>query len=365
MRIGIALRDASSLSGVSRIVRASAKVLADKGHEVFVLTNRQPKIPWGLPSAVQWRAVPMLPFSSVGRAASFDFFCRREARRLGLDSLWGHGDLAAQDLLFVENCDAAYPERIGTDRRPSRGTRYIRARQFSEANTACVCAISGLVAGDVARFYGVPPERIRIIHHGVDGVEFNPGRKAARDAVRDRLGLARGAWVALSLISGDLRKRNIPALISAFHQARLPDSARLLLVGAGDGAGLGPRCVASGLTADVAELYGAADVFVLPALYEEFGLTVLEAMATGIPVLVSSSVGASELVTDGADGFLLRDARDSVGLVRLLETACAGADLKAMGERARKTALEHPWERMVQESLDFLTAARSPIFRKK
>jgi UDP-glucose:(heptosyl)LPS alpha-1,3-glucosyltransferase len=355
VRIAIALRDASSLSGVSRVARSFARVLSGLGHEVFLITHRLPKSPWGLdPLRVRWVRAPMLSLGSACRAASFDFFARRAARRIGADSLWGNGDLTAQDLLFANNCDAAYGEFIGPDRRPSAGTAFVRSRQFEPSKNPRIVAVSRLVARDLQRFYGVPPERVRVVHLGVDSREFHPGPRARRENLRVRLGIPPDAFVALSLISGDSRKRNIPALARAFHRARLPESSRLLLVGS-EVRGLGPRCVACGPTADPAEVYGAADLFALPALYEEFGLTVLEAMACGTPVLVSSRVGACELVEDGRDGFLLEDPRDEEALRALLERACLARDLPAMGEVARRTALRHTWERAAELCLDYVS----------
>jgi glycosyltransferase involved in cell wall biosynthesis len=104
------------------------------------------------------------------------------------------------------------------------------------------------------------------------------------------------------------------------------------------------RHIASVPKIELARYYSSSSVLVLPSLEEAFGLVVLEAMACGVPVIVSSEVGASEVIADGVEGFVVPD-RD-VGALRerirfLYENAAARG---RMGDAALRCAKGSTWE---------------------
>jgi glycosyltransferase involved in cell wall biosynthesis len=109
--------------------------------------------------------------------------------------------------------------------------------------------------------------------------------------------------------------------------------------------GVGERVRFLGHRSDVVGLMRAADVFVLPASYEPFGLVVLEALACGTPVITSRAAGVAELVTDGREGYLVDDPSDTAEIGRalagFLEREAAWPELSAA---ARALALEWDWD---------------------
>jgi UDP-glucose:(heptosyl)LPS alpha-1,3-glucosyltransferase len=95
----------------------------------------------------------------------------------------------------------------------------------------------------------------------------------------------------------------------------------------------------------VERYFAAADVFMLPTLYEPFGLVILEALASGLPSIVSASAGASEWLTDGVDALLLRDPSDGVEAQAALRSVLASPDLAAvLSENGRRKAEELQWD---------------------
>jgi glycosyltransferase involved in cell wall biosynthesis len=96
--------------------------------------------------------------------------------------------------------------------------------------------------------------------------------------------------------------------------------------------------------AALADVYGRSDVFVFPSLLEGMPLVVLEAMASGLPVIVTPN-GCSDIVRDGVDGFVV-PIRDPEAIRHKLELLSADADLRRrMGESARERALTYTWPR--------------------
>ncbi|MEA1929120.1 MAG: glycosyltransferase family 4 protein, partial [Candidatus Auribacterota bacterium] len=104
-------------------------------------------------------------------------------------------------------------------------------------------------------------------------------------------------------------------------------------------AGLLDRVRFVGPHRDISQFYNAADIFVFPTLYEPFGTVVVEAMGRGLPVVVSRSAGAAELITPGREGYLIEDPEDPEEIAKLIGrirqqgiTRFSGAALKTAGK---------------------------------
>ena len=128
-------------------------------------------------------------------------------------------------------------------------------------------------------------------------------------------------------------------------------------------AGLADRVIFLGGKEDIRPLYAAADCFILPTRYDPFPNAALEALAMGLPVIVSSRCGAAELVKPGVNGWIWEP--DSARELGRMMTAAAAAVDEPMGGAARATAEEFGVERMAQrmvglyESLLGRAAARA------
>jgi UDP-glucose:(heptosyl)LPS alpha-1,3-glucosyltransferase len=113
---------------------------------------------------------------------------------------------------------------------------------------------------------------------------------------------------------------------------------------------------------DVEFYYAAADVYVGPSLEDTFAQPPAEAMACGLPVIVSEANGASEIITDGVDGFILKDPTDSIALAAIIRRLFEDRELRrAMGERAAATTQSYTWERNGHE----LAGILEEILRRK
>ncbi|MFB6215668.1 MAG: glycosyltransferase family 4 protein, partial [Candidatus Aenigmatarchaeota archaeon] len=106
-----------------------------------------------------------------------------------------------------------------------------------------------------------------------------------------------------------------------------------------------------GFVEDSVRYLNAADVSVVPSLFEPFGLTAIEAMACGVPVVASNIGGLKEIILDGDDGFLFDDEGDMVEKINLL---LEREDVREeMGNKARKTAeMRFSWETIAKKTED-------------
>lgn len=205
--------------------------------------------------------------------------------------------------------------------------------------------------------YGRSPSQLPVIPHGVDAKVFNPETNASRrDSARRTLGFNNQDFCLL-LIGNDWHNKGLPCLLEAL--SRLPRPVRLMAVGTdpvvtyralASRLGVEDRVLFLQPRCDVGFYHAAADLYVGPSLQDAFALPPLEAMACGIPVIVSSQAGVSEIVTDGAEGFILDDPRDSTRLVERIELLRSNPGLhRRMAKAAAETARKYTWDRNAQQ----------------
>jgi glycosyltransferase involved in cell wall biosynthesis len=221
-------------------------------------------------------------------------------------------------------------------------------RQAYEAAKAVV-ATSARVRKELLDL-GVPAGRMHLVRYGVDLKEFRPGSES-----RTELGLPPS--VPLALFAGDIRTRrkNLETVLQSL--ADTPD-LHLAVVGNTVGSpypafanklGVHDRVHFLGFRSDIAQVMRACDLFVFPSLYEPFGLVILEALASGLPVVTSSTTGASEIMSDEC-GVVVDNPTDVPALAAAIRRITDDADTrKKMSIAARSTAEQHSWDAMTVE----------------
>jgi UDP-glucose:(heptosyl)LPS alpha-1,3-glucosyltransferase len=187
---------------------------------------------------------------------------------------------------------------------------------------------------------------------------MNPARRESlREKARRDLQLSEGTFAVL-LIGNDWKKKGLRCLIEAVGSLRIPE-LQILVVGQDESFsyedilrrnGLENRMTILPIVPQVESYYAAADMYAGPSLEDSFAIPPLEAMACGLPVIVSRQAGVSELVTHGVDGFVLEDPTDSRQLAELIRRIYASAELRRnMGSRAEVTARQYTWQRNAEE----------------
>jgi glycosyltransferase involved in cell wall biosynthesis len=204
---------------------------------------------------------------------------------------------------------------------------------------------------------GVPKDRIRVILNGVNLQEFAPG-----SADRSQLGLPER--VTLALFVGDIRtpRKNLDTVLNALFQV---PALHLAVVGATERSpypslaiklGLDKRVHFLGYRRDVSEIMKAVDLFVLPSRYEACTLVLLEAMATGLPVITAVTAGGAEIVTPDC-GVVLSDSEDTQALAKALTKLSSDRHLRnQMGQTSRVIAEQHSWNSKAKRYIDLFEA---------
>jgi glycosyltransferase involved in cell wall biosynthesis len=214
----------------------------------------------------------------------------------------------------------------------------------------CVVAVSSLV-GEELKKLGVAPDRIAIIYNGVDTEQFRPG-------VNQRPAFGLPSHVPLALFVGDIRtpRKNLETLLRAMQTVQ---SVHLVVAGAVEGSPypelarklrVDNRVRFVGKITEMAALMRSVDLFVFPSRYDPFGLVALEAMSSGVPVIVSATAGIADYVGDA--GEILDDPEDFQRLSELMTELVSSPSKRAlMGEQGRHRALEMQWGQMTRKYL--------------
>jgi UDP-glucose:(heptosyl)LPS alpha-1,3-glucosyltransferase len=359
--------------GAETYVYQFAQELLAAGHEVHLIASAFGSTPQGaFTHRVMRRGV-----TRWGGDLRFARAAGRAARRANLDAVVAVGRTFGANVLQPHGGTLRGSRRQNLRLLPSgllRGLKtafdwvnprvqahlWIEAQQYAADPPPEVIAISRMVRQDMKRFYHVPDERLHLVYNGVDLKRFSPDAcRAKRAEARQTLGLADDETCFL-IVAHNFRLKGVGELIRA--AARL-DRARKWRVAVVGKAGPGPyrrlarrlgcadRLLFPGPTADVVPLYGAADVYVQPTWYDPCSLVVLEALACGLPVITTRHNGASELMQDGREGYVL-EAPDDIGQLADAMSRLLDADVRGrMASAARAAVQDHSIERNYREMM--------------
>lgn len=254
-------------------------------------------------------------------------------------------------------------------------------------NADGVVAVSEAMKRDVQTLYGVAPERVRVIHNGIDPDEYRP--RPDPDTLR-RLGIDPALPMVL-FVGRITRQKGILHLVRALRHLE-PGLQVVLCAGAPDTPEIGAEMAALVEQArrdsadpviwlaemlpkeEVITLYTHAAVFVCPSVYEPFGIINLEAMACETPVVASAVGGIPEIVVPGETGLLVpfapeggdsAEPRDPEAFSRELAAAVNAlmrdpARREAMGQAARRRVLaQFSWRAIAAQTLQFYRDLRA------
>jgi len=199
---------------------------------------------------------------------------------------------------------------------------------------------------------------MHVLYPGLDHSSFNPDRRAAlRDGARTQLELP-GDRIAVLMVGNDWRQKGIRVLLDAMTKLRdLP--VNLMLVGEEDPQpfllmvnerNLNGRVRFLLPRKDIEFYYAAADVYAGPSLEDTGPLPPVEAMACGVPAILSASCGTAEIITDGVNGLILEDPTDATALAAMVRRLCDDEEFRErLGQNAAAKAREFTWESNGQE----------------
>jgi UDP-glucose:(heptosyl)LPS alpha-1,3-glucosyltransferase len=317
-----------------------------------------------------WRDVVL--FSLVGSAVLWWRFGWRP--RPPRTTVLCHVDALYGDVFVVRSLHKAFVER-----HPSRRWMLLRnplhalvlARdsiRFRWGVHDRIVALSERNKADVVRLYGVPPARIAVIPNGVDLERFRPSA-AARAEVRQALSIPDDS-LAVIFVGHEFARKGLKVVLEALRRCRGTSERLFAIVAGTDSTAALEREFADmavdirfvGHRLDIERYYAAADVFVLPASFDISPLVGLEALASGLPILMTDVGGVGEYLQDGGNGWFIRADPEDLAekLVRLDRDR---ETLRAMSRAARESVADRGWHTIARRFLELMDRLEPGIHR--
>lgn len=318
MRIGITCYPTYGGSGA--VATELGLDLAERGHEIHFISYAQPFRLGHFRERIFFHEVEMdeyplfehPPYTLALAVAIHD-----TAKNQGLDLIHVHYAIphatsawVAEEMLKGERDLKIVTTLHGTDitlvgLHPS----FKAITKFSILQSHGLTSVSEFLKGRTVEDFGVPPGRIRVIPNFVDTRVFRRDKKPCHRAT-----LAPKGEKILMHISNFRPVKRIPDVVEVFARINREVPSRLILVGDGperprgmeraEELGVSDQLLFLGKHQSVDELLACADLFLLPSKNESFGLSALEALACGTPVIASNTGGIPEVVAHGETGFL-------------------------------------------------------------
>lgn len=212
---------------------------------------------------------------------------------------------------WVERLKRSRPwwRRLAMDYDPLHQLLMDTERRMARETDMVFVANSELVARELRDWLDVPQERLRVIENGVDLNRFRPATTEERSAARAQLGVDDGPVVAY--VGSGFERKGAFQLVRALADRRLRDvkaviagrdKAQQSLMRLVNDLRLSKRVVVAGPVGDVRQILHAADLFVLPTLYDPMPNAALEALASGLPVVTTPDAGIAEAIVETGAG---------------------------------------------------------------
>lgn len=342
------------LNGVSLTVERTVRFLRERGHAVELIRPRQPGEA-ALDSAEELRtagcAIPMYREMRFGLSRIAPLVARFERTRPQIVHLATPGPLAWAALAAARSLGIATTSDFRTNFH--QYSRYYRMAWLAAPALALLRRFHNLTRCTFVPTRASQRElaeagfrNLAIVGRGVDAERFSPSARSEE---------LRAAWGAgdgpvLLYVGRVAAEKNVELALRAFERARARvPSARMVVVGDGpararlEAAHPHARFVGTQRGADLAAHYASADAFLFPSLSDTFGNVVMEALASGLPVVAFDTAAAAEHVADGVSGRLVVPGDAEAFIDVTCDLASIAGDGSSMRAAARDAAHRAAW----------------------
>jgi UDP-glucose:(heptosyl)LPS alpha-1,3-glucosyltransferase len=361
LKIGFVRRGFSRSGGAEAYLKRLAEGVTASGHEVQLVTTEEwPAEEWTFGSIARVRGRTPLEFAdeveTLRPALGCDVLMSLE--RVWRCDIYRAGDGVHRAWLKRRAQFAGLTERLFSRfNRVHPAILQLEESLFAKGVAARVIANSEMVRREIVQFFDFPADRIDVVPNGVPAGLLRPTPEKRAQSRED---LALGAdEIAVLFVGSGWKRKGLRFAIDAVQGC---DDRKMRLLVAGRGRESNYRSAGVqflGEVADVAALYAAADIFLLPTIYDPFSNACLEAMAAGLPVITTRANGFSEIIRDGVNGSVLKEPNDipeSAAALKFWSDAKRRADTR---ERNFELAARYDIGTNVARTLEILTSAKS------
>ena len=351
-----------------------ANQLAERGHEVHIYASK-----WESDNnKIRYHTIPSIRFPKFLKDVSFvinsyKLMAKNDydivhvvGRALGMNVFNPHCGVEKawlkQDLLSVQCPYFRLLKRI--IKFFSFRQNYILwldRKQYTGKGVFRIIAISDMIKNDIVKYHNIDPQKIDVVYNGVDLKRFNPDNKNKyRKVIRDELSL--GEEFVILYISNNFRLKGLLTLVKSLGELKkVGMDFKVLIIGRGNEApyrklakklGCIDNLLFLGHVGEIEKYYAASDLYVHPTFYDSCSLVTTESLASGLPVITTVFDGASGIMEDGRDGFIIRDPKNYIALAEKISLFFNDEFRHKASIAAREKAEKYPAEKNCEEIIE-------------
>ena len=238
---------------------------------------------------------------------------------------------------------------------------WLDRKQYTGKGVFRIIAISDMIKNDIVKYHNIDPQKIDVVYNGVDLKRFNPDNKNKyRKVIRDELSL--GEEFVLLYISNNFRLKGLLTLVKSLGELKkVGMDFKVLIIGRGNEApyrklakklGCIDNLLFLGHVGEIEKYYAASDLYVHPTFYDSCSLVTTESLASGLPVITTVFDGASGIMEDGRDGFVMRDPKNYMALAEKISLFFNDEFRHKASIAAREKAEKYPAEKNCEEIIE-------------
>jgi UDP-glucose:(heptosyl)LPS alpha-1,3-glucosyltransferase len=369
LRLALVRRGYSPSGGAEAYLKRLARGVIEAGHKVqLIATNEWPEDQWPLGPITRLRAESVIGFADeleqIRPQLDSDGL-------LSLERVWSCDVYRAGDgvhrawLTRRRKFELPLKQFARALNRKHRDLLHLEKSLLAGRKAGRAIVASQMVKNEIVDLYGYPADRIDIVHNGVPLDKFRFDSEL-REQSREDLKLRPDQIVLLFAGSGWERK----GLLFAIQAMALCKNRKMRLLVAGRGNEILYKTKRLrfwreeplqflGEVADISRVYAAADIFILPTIYDPFSNACLEALACGLPVITTGSNGFSEIIEDAVHGSIVNHAGNLVGLRDAIRFWSDPSRRAAARSANIERASQFDISRNVEQTLEILTHVAS------
>lgn len=373
MKIALLSLNYNCVAGYERRTYNLAENFASQGMEVHIFAHKIAKLKSH--PAIIFHKVGSINFFSFLKVLSFAWAVKQELKKYSFDIIHSQVRTLHQDVVTLSGgCHQDYLNKLfGVNH--SRVEKFFRLLnpihftiisieniQYRKKNCNKIITNSRLSKDGLLKYYDFQEKDVRIIYNGVDLEEFDlKNREKYRADIRKKIGV-KSDELLIIFVGNGFKRKGLEYLIKGVGGIKKELQKKIKIFVAGKGSkkhyqkmssrlGIEDNVFFAGVQKEMKKIYAAGDFFVLPTIFDPFSNALLEAMASGLPVITTVTNGASEIIEEGNEGFVLKQPDDIAGISEKIEMLFDDDLRIEMGKKARKKAEHYTLKKNIDETM--------------
>ena len=355
-KVAVVIPKYGLLGGAEQFVAELTTRLADQtDFDFHVLANR-----WQTSSATtKFHGIPIISFPKFLTTLSFAYFVQRQINHNNFSLVHSHERIFAADIFTMHGIPHRY--WIHNIRRKQMSlydlaTAWVEKKLVYNGNCKQFIAVSNLTKDIFLQEYTINPDKVAVINPGVDLSDYAQHNKdSVRNNIRRELGID-AADLVIIFASMNFEIKGLDDILFSLAKLKAQNyKFKLIVAGKGNVRKYKKMAEEAQIISDIIftgpvnkeyliRMYLASDLHIMLSKFDTFGMVVLEAMAAGLPVIISSNVGAKDLVREDENGFIVSDTSDIDYIAAKIAMLLDENIRRPLAAAAFHTAAQNTWD---------------------